>query len=223
MAVTSMLVFDMDGVLVDVSDSYLASIIATVEHFTGETISNELIQQYKNSGGLNDDWQLSQTVVRDIAKREVPLPEVTAVFQQHFLGADGDGLIRQERWLPANGLMERLATKHQLAIFTGRPRAELELTLARFASIIPWTMSVAYEDVAALKPAPDGLRKIADAHGQNTLTYIGDNIDDARSARAAGVRFIGIAEPGSGTLRELLESEGAIAVIENINKLEEVL
>ena len=34
----SVLVFDMDDVLVDVHESYRASIIATVEHFTGVTI-----------------------------------------------------------------------------------------------------------------------------------------------------------------------------------------
>ncbi len=45
MAVTtdkkSILVFDMDDVLVDVLESYRASIVATVAHFTDVTISNE--------------------------------------------------------------------------------------------------------------------------------------------------------------------------------------
>jgi phosphoglycolate phosphatase-like HAD superfamily hydrolase len=45
-------------------------------------------------------------------------------------------------------------------------------------------------------------------------------VDDARSARAAGVRFIGIAQRNSVGLRALLEREGAAAVIENINAIE---
>ena len=32
-----MLVFDMDGVLVDVTESYRETIVRTVEHFTGKT------------------------------------------------------------------------------------------------------------------------------------------------------------------------------------------
>ncbi len=34
-----MLIFDMDGVLVDVTESYRAAIQATVKHFTGNDLS----------------------------------------------------------------------------------------------------------------------------------------------------------------------------------------
>jgi HAD superfamily phosphatase len=222
-AKNSVLVFDMDGVLVDVLESYRASVMATVEHFTGAKISNDVIQQYKNAGGWNDDWELSQRLVRDIGKLDVPLDEVVSVFQKYFLGANNDGLILRERWLPANGLMERLAAGHQLAIFTGRPRAEMEITLSRFVPSIAWATTVTAADVANLKPAPNGLLRISEEHADGTITYVGDNVDDGRSARAAGVRFIGVAERRSDGLRELLEREGAAAVIENINEIEEVL
>src|SRR5262245_54658767 len=42
------LVFDMDGVLVDVTESYRETIARAVEHFTGSAISREKIQEYKN-------------------------------------------------------------------------------------------------------------------------------------------------------------------------------
>ena len=51
-----LIVFDMDGVLVDVTESYRETIVQTVEHFTGMTITREQIQDYKNQGGWNDDW-----------------------------------------------------------------------------------------------------------------------------------------------------------------------
>ena len=53
------LVFDMDGVLVDVSESYRETIQRTVEHFTGKRATRESIQDWKNRGGWNDDWALS--------------------------------------------------------------------------------------------------------------------------------------------------------------------
>lgn len=219
----SVLVFDMDDVLVDVLESYRASLAATVEHFTGATISNDVIQRYKNAGGWNDDWQLSQRVILDTGGLDVPFDEVVAVFQQHFLGANGDGLILRERWLPAPGLLERLAARHQLGIFTGRPRDEMQITLSRFVPDILWGTTITSGDVQNLKPAPDGLLAIAAAHAGCTISYVGDNVDDARSARAAGVRFIGIAQRNSVGLDELLASEGAAAVIENINEIEEVV
>jgi len=219
----SVLVFDMDDVLVDVLESYRASIVATVEHYTGVTISNDVIQRYKNAGGWNDDWQLSQRIILDTAGRDIPFDDVVAVFQQLFLGSNGDGLILRERWLPAPGLIERLASRHRLAIFTGRPRDEMEITLSRFVPDVPWAMTITSGDVANLKPAPDGLQAIMEAHAGCAITYFGDNVDDARSARAAGVRFIGIASRTSAGLCELFEKEGAAAVIENINEIEEVL
>ena len=219
----SVLVFDMDDVLADVLESYRASIIATVEHFTGVTISNDVIQRYKNEGGWNDDWQLSQRIILDTVGREVAFDEVVSVFQQRFLGSNGDGLIMRERWLPAPGLLERLASRHCLAIFTGRPRDEMQMTLSRFVPDLGWSMTVTLDDVQNLKPAPDGLLAIIEAHPGCAITYFGDNVDDARSGRAAGVRFIGIASRTSPGLRELFEAEGAAAVIENINEIEGVL
>ena len=56
----SIVVFDMDGVLTEVSESYRAAIVETVEHFTGVRIERDLIQRYKNEGGWNNDWALSQ-------------------------------------------------------------------------------------------------------------------------------------------------------------------
>ena len=49
------IVFDMDGVLVDVSQSYRETIRETVRHFGGPDVSHERIQDYKNSGGWNND------------------------------------------------------------------------------------------------------------------------------------------------------------------------
>jgi phosphoglycolate phosphatase-like HAD superfamily hydrolase len=58
------------------------------------------------------------------------------------------------------------------------------------------------------------------------LWYVGDTVDDARSARAAGVAFIGVAAKNHSTRAEILRlfaEEQAHAVIENVNELEGVL
>ena len=220
---SSLLVFDVDGVLVDVSESYRAAIVATVRDFTSQTPAPAVIQSYKNSGGWNNDWELAQRIVLDLSQRTVPYAEVVEVFQSHFLGTANDGLILRERWLPKAGFLERLAGAHALAIFTGRPRAELAWTLGRFAPSIAWSEIIADGEVPAAKPAPDGLLAIQSRHADATLTYVGDTVDDARSARAAAIRFIGVADPRHDGLANLLRAEGAIATVENVNQLEEVL
>jgi HAD superfamily phosphatase len=217
------LVFDMDGVLVDVSESYRATIVETVRHFTGKVIERELIQEYKNEGGWNNDWLLSQKIVLDISGQDIPYATVVEVFQNYFFGPNNDGLVMRERWLPKNGLLERLRDRQALCIFTGRLREEAQFTLTRFVPSLAWSMIVGDDDVKTPKPAPEGLLKIAAAYPGSSLTYLGDTVDDARSARAAGVRFIGVAHPRHEGLPDLLRDEGAIAVIQDINQIEEVL
>jgi HAD superfamily hydrolase (TIGR01548 family) len=219
------LIFDMDGVLVDVTESYRETIAATAEHFTGARPTNDQIQQFKNQGGFNDDWQLSHYLIAG-AGCDVPFDEMKAYFQELFLGTNGTGgLILREKWIARPGTLEKLAEQFRLAIFTGRPREEADLTLKRFAPNLTFDPIVAMEDVAQRKPAPDGLLRIAAAHPDAKLMYVGDSIDDARSARAAKIPFIGIAAPSNPTYLDLVflfQEENAHAIVDDINFLEEV-
>jgi len=221
--VRELIVFDMDGVLVDVTDSYRETIRRTVEHFTGRRIAPALIQDYKNAGGWNNDWALSQKIAADLGV-EVGYDAIVDRFQRLFLGEPGaPGLIERERWIAAPGLFERLAARFDVAIFTGRPREEAWLTLRRFARGVVFDPVVCDGDVACGKPAPDGLLKIAQGASGRALWYVGDTVDDARCARAAGVPFIGVASPHNARREEaigLFQAEGAEAVLADINELE---
>jgi HAD superfamily phosphatase len=61
---------------------------------------------------------------------------------------------------------------------------------------------------------------------QSKLVYIGDTVDDARSASAAKVPFIGIAARGHSRRNDLIrlfEQEHAVAILENVNEIEGAL
>ncbi len=219
-----LLVFDMDGVLVDVSDSYRETIQQTVEHFTGYRPSREEIQEWKNRGGWNDDWALSNAM---IAERGVKIDydQVVDYFQKLFHGDGSNGLILRERWIAREGLFERLAGLFQLAVFTGRLRWEAELTLRRFTTV-PFAPIVGAGDVPRHKPAPDGLLHITELQPGRPMWYVGDTVDDARCAASANVPFIGIAAPQSprrDDLLRLFQQQNARAILEDINQLESVL
>ena len=220
-----LLIFDMDGVLVDVSESYRETITRTIERFTGQRVTRDFIQQIKNRGGFNDDWALSYEVIRQFGAAP-PYDEVVDYFQRVFLGQNNDGLILREKWTAQDGLFERLSQVWRMAIFTGRTRDEARLTLNRFAPQLTFDPIIGNTDVENLKPAPDGIWKIcATCPGARTV-YVGDTVDDARSARAAGVFFVGVAAPDNSRRQELTDlfhREGAGAVVESINDLERVL
>ncbi len=145
------------------------------------------------------------------------------------------------------GTLEKLAGQFRFAIFTGRPREEAKITLARFAPDLVFDPLIAMEDVTNHKPAPDGLFCVLPAPtsgGEDVSTqvsgrqagvpaplsspgcfYIGDTVDDARCAKAAKVPFIGIAAPSDPLYLDLVflfQAEGAYAIVDDINYLEEV-
>lgn len=84
----SLIVFDMDGVLIDVSRSYREVVRQTARwFFTGAKAAENLpdplfslseLAAVKNSGGLNNDWELTRLVLGLLVSR-IDLP----AFQQH--------------------------------------------------------------------------------------------------------------------------------------------
>src|SRR4051794_34522117 len=98
-------VFDMDGVLVDVSESYRETIQRTVQHFTAKAVTRDDIQEWKNRGGWNDDWALSTAMIRDKGAN-VDYNEVVNYFQSIFHGDGSDGLILREQWIAKAGALE---------------------------------------------------------------------------------------------------------------------
>ena len=76
------------------------------------------------------------------------------------------------------------------------------------------------------KPDPEGLHMIQAQHPGTKLWYIGDTVDDARSARAAGVPFIGILSAqhlSHAETKQLFEQEGAVEIVENVNEIEGIV
>ncbi len=223
--VPQVIVFDMDGVLVEVSRSYREAIRETVLHFTGELVSHDLIQDFKNQGGWNNDWLLSHRFILDRGK-QVDYADVVEHFNRIFLGENGDGLIRFEEWMPQNGLLERLSKRVQLAIFTGRANFEADVTLERYAGGVTFDPLITDDSVPNPKPAPDGLLLIKQRCPDKIIWYLGDTVDDARSAQAAGVPFIGVSTPHNprhAEIADILKRFGAMAVISDINQLESLV
>jgi HAD superfamily hydrolase (TIGR01548 family) len=220
------LAFDMDGVLVEVGDSYRETIVQTVRHFSGAEITRDQIQDYKNQGGWNNDWALSQRILSDLGL-DVDYATIVDQFNKLFLGENGrPGLITRERWIPAQGLLDRLSQRFHLAIFTGRLLEEARITLTRFTDPCPFDPIVCSDHVVNGKPHPEGLHAIQRAHPDRKMWYLGDTVDDARSARAAGVPFIGVVAREHSRRAEvirLFEQEQAVAMIDDVNELEAVL
>lgn len=218
--------FDMDGVLVDVSRSYREAARRTAERYLGIPIDPDIIQGYKDRGGFNNDWDLVDRLLRDRGK-VVGRERLVGVFQDLYLGHDGDGLMRFETWLPDPGLLDTLRESRRIGIVTGRPRHDAELALARFAAADLFDAIVTMDDLPAgkQKPHPAGIWKAMRRLGEHEAVYLGDGVDDMAAAARAGVRAVGVLPPGLDPKRgrRLLREAGAEMVLDSVNDVKEAL
>lgn len=216
------IIFDVDGVLVSVEESFLRTAIETVEFFTGKRLTLKQIHAWKNRPGYNDDWKLSHVLVKRLGGKE-SYEEVKAKFQEIYWGVKEPGNVRHERWLLEKPALRRLKARAEVAIFTGRTRQELDHTLDGLKLRKYFDRIVTAEDVKKGKPDPEGLRIILGKPETGKAIYVGDNVDDARAAKAAGIRFVGLL-PYRSEARRLrlgrLESNGALVVLGEVRELE---
>jgi HAD superfamily phosphatase len=217
-----LIVFDVDGVLVDVRGSFHRSTIQTVRHFTGKRVTLEQIHQWKAKGGFNDDWKLSTAWIRSLGGHAT-YEEVKLQFMKFYWGNGSDGNVIRERWLVPVGQLTRWSRKAELALFTGRTQRELNHTLRRFAAAKLFRNVVTMDDIEKLKPHPDGLKRILAGRDPATPLYLGDNVDDALAARRARVPFLGVI-PQNSYARRLrrarLLSLGARGILQSARELD---
>jgi HAD superfamily phosphatase len=82
-------VLDIDGVLVDVSESYRRAIVETVERVHGGTIDREAVQQFKEAGGFNNDWELTDAAALYVLARAEGMDRSVRSFTDAIEGAGG--------------------------------------------------------------------------------------------------------------------------------------
>ena len=222
------LLFDMDGVLVDVSRSYRRAIEETVEHFTGRQIGENAIQRYKNYGGFEDDWKLTHAIVTDTAM-EVPISRVIEEFQDRYRGDDWDGFITEEPPLVNESTLDTLNEDHILGIVTGRPEEEAQWTLnhQNWTDYFPLLVGKEKQgDRSKPDPFPleHSLTMLAAAGcpmEPDEAVYVGDSVDDMAAAEEAGMWRIGVVPPyvDSDDHEPLLKEHGAQIVLDDPNDL----
>jgi HAD superfamily phosphatase len=215
------LIFDVDGVLVDVRETYWKSGIQTVEKLTGKKATWAELYKWKEQPGNNDDWQM---VSRWATARGVPTTyeEARVAFQPFYWGTNGKpGNVAREKLLVTPRLIARWASTRELNLFTGRTRQEFAYTFDKWPAAKCFRTVITMDD-AKKKPSPEGLQMILSGRDPKIALYLGDNIDDALAAESAGVNFVAILPKDAYDYRnraKKFRQLGALKILEHARDL----
>lgn len=285
-------VLDIDGVIVDVADSYRRAIVESVERVYDDTIDREGVQAFKDAGGFNNDWELTDAAALFVLARregyaasladftaavaerggglgaaeavvEAALPPAAAdrvhdrwnrerlreVFQWLYLGQelyreleraqrppgvpdDHAGFIHDEPVLIDPETIEWLEERVEVSVLTGRPAAEAEIALSRAGLSVAPERRFTMDDWTEGKPHPRALVALAERSDAGAVAFIGDTLDDVRTANNAVEADPDREYGGVGVLtggltgeegRRKYEAAGATAILGSVNDLPDLL
>ena len=218
------ILFDVDGVLADVSNSYRRAIVETAAHF-GATITEAEITEAKAAGDANNDWQVTRRLLK-ARGIDVALDDVTRVFEELYQGTtEAPGLWTEESLIVDSDFFDQLqANDLKLGIVTGRPRRDARRFLEHFELSDYFSTVICMED-GPNKPDPAPVLRALDELDVRQAWFIGDTPDDMHAGRGAKVLPIGIVAPGEddGAMKTALLSSGGGTVIDDLKELLEVL
>jgi HAD superfamily hydrolase (TIGR01548 family) len=281
-------VLDIDGVLVDVADSYRRAIVESVDRVYGETITADAIQAFKDAGGFNNDWELTDAAAlfvlagregydgtvaaftdaiataggglaaaEAVVERDLDAAahdrvraawdptRLRRVFQALYLGSElyrelegsdppfeARGYVHDEPVLVAEETLTALDAAYHLGVLTGRPAAEADIALDRVGLTLPDAHRFTMDDWDEGKPHPGALVALAERFDADRVAFVGDTLDDVRTAVRAAEADPDRAYYGIGVLtgglrgsdgRETFVAAGADAVVETVNDLPALL
>lgn len=215
------IVFDMDGVLIDASKSYRVAVQKTFQLFARQEIAAEELSATKKLGGLNNDWDLTDFLLKKYGF-EIEYDEIVKVFQTFY-----EKLADIEEPLITKEYLDNLSKNYNLAIFTGRLKQEAFFTLDKHGFTNYFYPIITMDEVGVDRQKPDclGLEMIKEKIITDKIYYLGDTVDDMTCAITAEVTGIGVLPPQdkSEELKQLLKSKDAMVVLEQATDLEEFL
>ena len=194
----ALVLFDIDGVVRDVENSYRLALQETVNHFSKWRPSNQVIDSLKSEGNWNNDWDASLELIRRrkaLNKLKIKLPSrdnLIREFSKFYFGSNPDnqdhtkwnGFIKNEKLLVNKEFFDKL-TEQEVGwgFVSGAEPPSAKFVLEHRIGLIAPPL-IAMGD-APDKPNPEGLIRLGEqllskplGKGTPPIAYVGDTVAD---------------------------------------------
>jgi HAD superfamily hydrolase (TIGR01549 family) len=215
LAEVDVVVFDCDGVLLDVRDSYSRAVAWTastlVEAFTGAKLPEALFDErlnfaYKRTGGLNNDWDLTYALVMKILASS---PEAAEI----------DGLAK--RSLGIDDVSRRLSFIEENQIDAVMPLDVLYDDLISFAAELDESGVESVD--SQLTPPMGGVKQALRHPGVVGESVVSTLFEEAFSGAALFEEAFDLPARFTGAKTGFVENERVVVTEETLDRLEEII
>src|SRR3972149_185337 len=200
------IIFDCDGVLVDVSNSYDLAIQRTTAYILKEVakiskfdpVTSKIIDAFKATGGFNDEVDLTYAAILSLAAANNLKKSGNQFVFEVIKNADQTGIKSVEKFLDNSNanitvlkkeLLEILKKKlgKKIAIVSGRGIESIRYSLEELLDEFDIENSIFLEDESRelAKPNPNSLIRTFKGIGSLHCLYVGDSMEDFIMAQKA--------------------------------------
>jgi phosphoglycolate phosphatase len=180
---TQLLIFDLDGTLVDSRADLTAGINHMRSHYGLGALSLESVSGYVGSG-------VRDLVERSLRGTDVPLEEALSINRAYY----NSHLTVHTTTYPGvcEGIQELSHAGHQLAVLTNKPGDASRTIIKHFGLDDFFISIIGGGDVEKLKPEPDGVFECLAVSGLDAFRawMLGDHHTDLVAAENAGIRSV---------------------------------
>ena len=173
-----LLIFDLDGTLVNTLEDITASVNYTLRHLGKDPIPRDTVRKYVGDG-------IEMLLIRSLGGRAERIDEAVAVYKDHH-----------RRNLVVHSFLYP-AVRETLGHFKALPMAVVSNKSLEFVGPLIERMGIAgyfkiiigADSGLPLKPAPDSVWKIMSEFGvsKGRTVIVGDGVTDVRAGKAAGI------------------------------------
>jgi len=182
MNVVKLVIFDLDGTLVN-SDKTVIRILNTIrEDLTLPSLKSQDISFFLSLGG--------EEMIKKIIGNDLDTKKYLEIFRQRYLD---DSLDNENLFYGVIDYLNHLKSKSiQMAVFTNKPKDLTMKTLRRHKIHDFFNYIVTSDDVEFKKPSPDGCHKIIKMSSilAENIIMIGDSELDKKAANSASINFL---------------------------------
>lgn len=217
-----LILFDLDGTLVETAPEICDAVNDTLRHFQWPEVRQDQVDRWIGHGTHE---LLVQALARvrglpeESIRREPGLPDVAAVFMQHYEQRCGT---RSQLYPHVRSVLQNLRARGvRLAVVTNKETRYTERVLVAHALTSLFERVVCGDTLPTKKPDPAGILACLQQLGvpPERALFVGDSSIDVATARNAGVRVWAL--PYGYNMGQPIEACGPDRVITDVRALTE--